>query len=210
MFVGLFYLTLLGYTLAGALLQRLAAKAGGVTITEIRIFFGKSILKFTWRGTPVTVGCLPFGTFYRYDPEQFATRPLWARLLPDLVPLVAFLLPAGILLGIDVLIPEVLAGFRQVLMGAISPHGQAQQFLSKLAELYASNPGTAIGIVGAKNMCVAYLPIVGPQFQSLLTQLVHPLPRDENSRWAILEIVSALLAFGMMVLWGVALLLYLL
>lgn len=129
-----------------------------VAITEIRVFYGRPLMSFTWGRTVVKLGWVPFGASTSYDVDRFARLPLPLRVFVCLIPPLFLVVLGLLILGADRGWHHLLSGFWQFFDGALHPREVGASLVGKIHSLYDRAPVESLGVLALKIAAVALLP----------------------------------------------------
>lgn len=200
-FIALNLLPLLG--LAG---QWFMFRMARVPLTAIKVFYGPTLITWSFQGTPLSIGCLPLGACISYNVPCFIRRPLPMRLAIILSGPAFLFLIAIALLGFSSSVHHFLAGPGQLLSGTLHPATTARNHIAHLFTAYSTNFLTFAGIIAAKFTTYSLLPFGGVATVQCVLQFFDPACERKAANTYFM--LSALTGMAIAISWIFALVLY--
>lgn len=174
-----------------------------VKVTAVTLFYGKTPLKLTVAGCPVSIGWIPLGSSVSFNPTDFQRRAWAVRILVHLSSAVIGFGTAILLLGFPEASHHFFTGFRQIAEGAWEPVARAGGYLTQWQEEADTAPVKAFGILAAKGSAFSLFPIGGGVITQILADAGTSTGKELLEKMSVLNAVAC---FMIIALWGFAVL----
>jgi membrane-associated protease RseP (regulator of RpoE activity) len=199
---------LLAYVLcqvAWAFGMAIAGLLFGVGIQEVGLFFEPVIVEFEIAEVRFRLNWLPLGSYVKYREDDFANAgPLRAAAM-SLGGCVVLLAIAGICFPSGAGLDMVATGFREIVMGAISPLGKGRELATQAIDFIRGHGFVAIlGATAAKMCAFNLLPLPSSNSGHSLLMLWKGLFTLSAKVQVILTLIGMLLTILMALSWIVA------
>jgi membrane-associated protease RseP (regulator of RpoE activity) len=189
------------FTIATAIVGRLLRHS----IEEVKLFNGPTLLRFQWKGTAYRLGCLPIGNSTKFGSE-YDSSPIGRKLPVILSGCTALFLLSIVCVSLDPAWKALVSGFEQIVMGALHPREQGQEYIRGVLEFLESQPFvTILGYTAAK-VCamnlLPYPPLSGGY--ALVAILDWGFPRTKKYHFGVMATVGLILTLALGIGWIIA------
>jgi membrane-associated protease RseP (regulator of RpoE activity) len=183
------------------LLVWLALRRCDLQAPEFKVFYGKPLFAFPFRGTVFALGWIPLGMYVKWDEEEFPAAPWRYRAGIPLVGPIAIALVSLLLLGWSPWVAQVMRSFRQFFDATIHPLAVGVPLLE---QFYAANLAltTFIGVILAKNAVFSLIPLPTLPGGALWSEALRR--PEKNEPLELIQTVGALACIACQVSWAIA------
>ena len=215
--IAITFIAICGFLWLGSLTMALMGALFGIRVRELKFGTGMPLLKFHIGSTAVSFGVFPFSGHLRFSDNRFEensdkvevsfdSKPKLVRFLITssgfLVPLIPFVM----ILGPDVL-PVVREAIPQLISGALSPLGEAQNYLQSYVQVTRdvgfSRPLAEVLLKISVPFLLPISPAVG--LGQALCSMCNEAPGPKVQTWTT---ITALAYIAYQASWGVAMIIF--
>lgn len=177
-----------------------------IRIHELSIFFGPRILELHIFETSMRIGCIPTGSYVKYDVEDYRSRPLIQRLAVVLSLPVVLVCFSVVILGSARAFHHIGTGLWQLPMGALHPVSIGQSLIAKAHEAYSTSLVVWVGIASSKIAAGSLIPLGRTCPVHMVEELFQLY--SETGIYSRILTLTAVLTIGMTVSWAFACVIY--